>query len=148
MSAVAGLIAARRLEGSEVWIAGAASADQVAVLERTLELSLPLSYVRFLTTYGAMGVGDNFISGIVANNALDATGGSVYGDTLEFQRQKDFPARLVVVGKHEDGAYCLDMNRRTRDGECLVVNFEFGSVQHEKPVAGNFEEWLIQFRLR
>jgi hypothetical protein len=147
MSLVADLIAARRREGNEIWIAGAASVDQVAALERALELSLPPAYVAFLRTYGALGIGDSFVSGIVANNALDATSGSAYGDTLQFQGQKGFPARFIVVGKHEDGAYCLDMNRRAQDSECPIVNFEFGSLQHDKPVASNFEQWLIQFRL-
>lgn len=31
------------------------------------------------------------------------------------------------------------------DGECPIVNFERHSIQHEKPVAPNFENWLIDF---
>ena len=55
---------------------------------------------------------------------------------------------LLVVGPHEDGAYCLDLNQHRPDGECPVVNFESQSVQHNKPVANTFEEWLVEFRLK
>lgn len=141
------LIAARELDGYEVWIGGGASRDQVILLERALGVSLPPSYVSFLTEYGCIGVGDSFVSGIIENNALDETGGSAYGDTLEFRTHDEFPDGLIVIGKHEDGAYCLDTTREAADREYPVVNFEFGSVQHERPVASNFLEWLIGFQL-
>jgi hypothetical protein len=119
----------------------------VAVLEGSLGVSLPPSYAGFLTSYGALGVGDSFVSGIIDDDALDRTGGSVLGDTLWFRGHDNFPRGFVVVGKHEDGAYCLDTTRQTANREYPVVNFEFGSTQHESPVALNFEDWLIQFYL-
>lgn len=147
MADIAELIAATRRNGVEVWIGGGASEDQVAILARALEVSLPPSYVDFLKAYGAISIGDHVVSGILENNALDETGGSVRGDTLEFREHEGFPKGFVVVGRHEDGAYCLDMNSQLPNGECPVVNFEFGSAQHRKPVASNFEDWLRRFRL-
>jgi hypothetical protein len=66
---------------------------------------------------------------------------------LEFRRHDSFPRGFVVIGKHEDGAYCLDTTRQTTDRENPVVNFEFGSIQHESPIASSFKDWLIQFHL-
>ena len=147
MDRVPQLIADREREGYEVWIGGGASPDQVIALERALGVSLPPSYVTFLTTYGSLGIGDSFVSGIIDNNALDEAGGSTYGDTLEFRTHDEFPSGLIVIGKHEDGAYCLDPAREATDREYPVVNFEFGSVQHQRPVASNFLEWLVGFQL-
>jgi SMI1-KNR4 cell-wall len=147
MTDVANLIATREKEGHDVWIAGGASIEQVATLEPSFGVSLPPSYVAFLRSYGALGLGDSFVSGINNNDALDQTGGSVFGDTVEFRTHDEFRPGLIVIGKHEDGAYCLDTKRRSSEHEYPVVNFEFGSIQHGSPVATTFEDWLIRFFL-
>ena len=85
MTDIASLIAERKKEGYEVWIAGGATSDQLAALESALGISLPPSYATFLSIYGALGLGDRFVSGILDNDALDQSGGSVLGDTLDFQ---------------------------------------------------------------
>jgi hypothetical protein len=147
MPDISSLIAERQQEGHDVWIPGGASGDQLVALEQALGLSLPPSYAAFLTRYGALGLGDSFVSGIIDNDALDQSGGSVLGDTLRFRTHLAFPRGLVVIGKHEDGAFCLDTTRQASDREYPVVNFEFGSTQHASPVAANFEDWLIHFFL-
>jgi len=147
MTDIASLIAERRQEGREVWISGGASSEQVASLERALGISLPPSYATFLTSYGALGVDDSFVSGILDNDALDQSGGSVLGDTLRFRAHNEFPSSFIVIGKHEDGAYCLDTARQSKEREYPIVNFEFGSIQHASPVAQNFDEWLVLFQL-
>jgi antitoxin YobK len=147
MADIASLIAERQKEGCEVWIAGRATSDQLVALENALGVSLPPSYATFLSIYGALGIDDRFVSGIFDNNALDQSGGSVLGDTLDFQRHNEFPRGFVVVNKHEDGAFCLDTNRYSQERECAVVNFEFGSIQHAAPVALSFHDWLIGFFL-
>jgi hypothetical protein len=147
MNTVVQLIAARRKDGHEIWLAGGASEDQVAALERALGLSLPPTYSNFLKMFGALSLDDHHVSGIVGNNAVKEQGGNVLWDTSRFRKEKEFPAGLIVIGKHEDGAYCLDSSRGSADQEFPVVNFEYGSIQHEKPVARNFLEWLIRFRL-
>jgi len=141
------LIEAREKEGYPIWIAGGASNDEVIRLEKALGLLLPPSYVAFLTAYGAIGVGDSFVSGIVESDALHEGGSSAYGDTLALRARQGFPSNLIVIGKHEDGAYCLDTARHNADREYPVVNFEFGSIQHHQPVAISFQDWLIRFQL-
>ena len=148
MNAVPKLIAALEQEGIEVWVEGGASNDQVMALERALGVSMPPSYVSFLTSYGAIGIGDSFVSGIIDGDALSQAGSSTFGDTLQFRAHSAFPPGLLVIGKHEDGAYCLDTNRQSGDGEYAVVNFEFGSIQHRTPVSPSFADWLIRFQLR
>jgi len=147
MTDIASLIAERKKEGYEVWIAGGATSDQLAALESALGISLPPSYATFLSIYGALGLGDRFVSGILGNDALDQSGGSVLGDTLEFQRHNEFPRGFVVINKHEDGAFCLDTNHQSQEREYAVVNFEFGSIQHATPVSLSFHDWLVGFYL-
>ena len=147
MTDIASLIAERQKEGCEVWIAGGATSDQLVALESALGVSLPPSYATFLSIYGALGLDDRLVSGILDNDALDQSGCSVLGDTLEFQRHNEFPRGFVVINKHEDGAFCLDTNHQSEERECAVVNFEFGSIQHGTPVALSFHDWLIGFYL-
>lgn len=142
------LIAALEQEGVDIWVEGGASKDQVMALERALAVSMPPSYVAFLTTYGAIGIGDSFVSGIIDGDALSQAGSSAYGDTLRFRARGAFPAGYLVIGKHGDGGYCLDTTVQSSDGECPVVNFEFGSTQHRVAVAPSFEDWLVRFQLR
>ena len=147
MTLVPRLLAELEKKGFRIWIEGGASNDQLSALERALGVPMPPSYAEFLRRFGAIGIGDSSVSGIVDGNALAEEGSSVYGDTLQFRAYQEFPHGFLVIRKHEDGAFCLDSTRPTAEGEYPVVNFEFGSSQHEKPVASSFEDWLIRFQL-
>ncbi len=131
--------------GYDVWVGGAASPGAVAELEGGLGIELPPTLKAFLVVYGAIGVEDSFVSGIVGDDPLAKKAGGIYGDTL-FMRQ-DFagmPASLWVVQKHEDGAYCMDANRPTADGELAIVDYEGGSAEY---VASSFDEFLCDWFL-
>lgn len=147
MQDIENAIKAVTIAGSEVWTAGAASASDIGVAEQALSTEFPPSYRRFLAAYGALSVGDSCVSGVLQEGPLTDEGGNVYFDTLSLRRDFGLPYELIVVCVHEDGAYCLDTSRRQADGECPIVNFERHSIQHEKPVAPNFENWLIDFKL-
>ena len=142
------LIAQVESRGHSLWISGPATPDAVRRLEETLGSRLPPSYVSFLLSRGALSIYDQTISGIMDGEIVEGVLGTVLGDTKTLQQDGRLPAGFVVVGPHEDGAYCLDLNRRRQDGECPVVNFEPGSVQHAKPVAESFESWLVDFCLK
>ena len=137
-----------RDRGHDVWEAGPAKPSAVQQLEKELAKKLPPSYKAFLLTYGAITIYDNTISGIIAGDQIRGSCGCVLNDTEVLSRDAQLPEGFLVVGPHEDGAYCLDFNRQRADGECPVVNFERHSIQHEDPVAGTFEEWLIKWQLQ
>ena len=111
-----------------------------------LTRTLPSSYKDFLQNYGAIGISDFFVSGVINDNAEKASGGNIINDTNTL-RENGAPDSLIVISMHEDGAYCLDYSKITPSGDIPVVNFEFGSIQHETPVAQNFSKWLKDFFL-
>ena len=137
-----------RAKGHSVDVSIPASADAIRRIELAIGCELPPSYRSFLQTYGALSIYDNHVSGVWDGSEVDGTAGTVLGDTNVLRADGALPAGFVVVGVHEDGAYCLDFNHQGPDRECPVVNFERGSVQHERPVGATFEEWLIEFRLK
>lgn len=140
-------LASIRQGGADVWIAGGATSADVEMLESALRTQLPPSYVLFLRTYGAFFIGDRAVSGIIESSPLSEGGGSTFGDTMRFRESPNFPPSFIVISEHEDGAYCIDTTRVTAEGECVVVNFEFGAEQHKVPVADNFLDWLMRFYL-
>ena len=148
MTQIDTLIAQIKSRGHTIWISGPATSDAVRRTEEALGSPLPPSYVSFLRSNGAMSIYDQTVSGITDGDVFDDGCGTILGDTRTLRQDGKLPAGFVVVGPHEDGAYCLDLNRRRSDGECPVVNFERGSVQHAKPVAESFESWLIDFCLK
>ncbi|MBN6207503.1 SMI1/KNR4 family protein [Ralstonia pickettii] len=145
MDAIDKLIEKARGTGAEVWIAGPATTADIDEVERALQVGFPPSYREFLANYGAMSLGDNAVSGITDEGPLLGNGGGVHYDTLRLRAEAALPVQLVVVGVHEDGAYCLDTSRRMLGGECSVVNFQYRSNQHDVPIAADFHQWLLRF---
>ena len=145
---ITNLISKIKSQGCEVWESGPATLDAVRKIEEAIGTSLPPSYVSFLLSHGHISIGGCAVSGVTDGDQINDTGGTVLCDTDTLRSEGGLPANFLVVGPHEDGAYCLDLSRRRSDGECPVVNFEIGSVQHEKPVAETFEDWIVEFRLK
>jgi hypothetical protein len=131
-------------QGSDIWVFGAATPDQISSLELALGLPLSPSYVRFLQRYGAVAAGDMVVSGIIGSNVA---AGSALGDTRRLRDEMKLPEAFVVISVHEDGGYCLDTSKATPGDEYPVVNYEFGSNQHGTPVARDFEDWFVRFFL-
>lgn len=147
-SQVADLIGKVKARGHDLWISGPATRDAITRLEESIGTSLPPSYVSFLLSYGSISIDDNGVSGVVGGSEIDGRGGAVLSDTQVLQSVGGLPVGFLVIAPHEDGGFCIDLNRRRADGECPVVNFETGSIQHKKPVADTFEDWLVRFRLK
>lgn len=147
MAKVSEYISALQSKEADLWLAGASTDDQIARIEDRLGIELPASYRTFLKEFGGLEINGMAVSGIIENNAHDESGGSVVGDTLELRTTQALPRSLLAISMHEDGAYCLDSSRPSESGEYPVVNFEHGSLQHQKPLAASFEEWLIKWIL-
>jgi hypothetical protein len=99
----------------------------------------PEDYREFLLKYGALSVLDSSVSGVVGNNPLDSTAGSLYGDTVRFRSQYGLPARYLVLQPDDDAPYCFDMDNVA--GHPTVVCYEL-HTGHAKVIASNFKEWL------
>lgn len=112
----------------------------VHAVETELGGWLPNSYKNFLSQFGWMGRGDSFISGVTDNNIREGCGSVVF-DTEFHRAESGLPNGLVVLQPHEDGAYCLDLNRRNGD-ECGISNFEIG-WSAAQPIAENLNEWIL-----
>jgi hypothetical protein len=145
---IAKLITKIKARGHDLWEAGPATPDAIRKIEEAIGAALPPSYVSFLLSHGSLSMYDNVVSGVTDGDRISDERGTVLGDTETLRSKGGLPAGFLVIGLHEDGGYCLDLRHRRSDGECPVVNYEMGSVQHEKPVAGTFEEWIIEFFLK
>lgn len=146
-SRITNLIAKVKTQGHDVWEAGAASPDAVRKIEEAVGTALPPSYVSFLLSHGSIAICDDVVSGVTGGDRIRDGRGTALSDTETLRSESGLPAGFLVIGPHEDGGYCLDLRQRRSDGECPVVNYEMGSVQHEKPVADTFEDWIVEFCL-
>jgi hypothetical protein len=122
-----------------------ASNFSVESAESKLGFVFPNQYKQFLCFCGILATGHWAISGIIDNDlSLEESGNGVF-DTLTFRDDcDDFPQSLYVLSVHDDGAYCLDMDRLNSVGENPVVNFEFGAKRYPI-VASCFGEFLVEF---
>jgi len=138
-----------RTNGHEVWVNGATSSDAIVELEKEMKVELPESLRLFLTNYGAIGIYDIFISGIIENNPLDDSAGGIYSDTKYMKEEfADMSDSLWVISKHEDGAYCIDISKSRKNGEYAIVNLEYGNTQNPTVVSQSFSEFLCEWFLK
>jgi hypothetical protein len=147
-SRITNLITKVRSRGHDIWEAGPATPDAVRKIEEALGTSLPPSYVSFLLSHGSIVIHDTVVSGVTGGDQIRDGRGTALYDTDTLRSGSALPAGFLVIGPHQDGGYCLDLGRRRPDAECPVVNYEMGSIQHEKPVGDTFEDWIVEFCLR
>ena len=135
--------------GHDIEYSGPVSIESIEALEYKLKRKLPSSYKSFLTNYGSMAIYDSFISGIFGNDPFKMKGGLTYADTL-FMKESfpNMPEELLVVERHEDGAYCINFELTTQESEYAIINYEFGDQNYKEPVAATFREYFIDWYLR
>ena len=146
MIEIADLLEKIRSNGHDLWINGPTSASAISELEKKLSKKLPESLSNSISQYGAISIYDDFVSGVIDDDALKKIGGNIYADTIELRN--DYPAcpsNLWVLRSHEDGAYCIDLEAPTINGEYAIVNFEFDSYS---TVANSFSEFICQWCLQ
>jgi len=86
-------------------IGGGASTRAVSELENAIGISLPPTVKSLLTTYGALSVYDDFLSGIIDDEPLSTESGCLYGDTLTLR----------------DGGATVEVNRMTNAPRYLLI---------------------------
>ncbi len=137
MKRIDDLIERIRIHGHDIEVDVPASDAAIAACETKIGFKLPPSYVAFVKRYGSIGIYDDQVNGV----------GDLVVCTSAVREEGQLPDGFYVVCIHEDGGYCLDFNRQRDDGECPVVNFEYTTIQHERPVSHTFAEWLVDFNL-
>lgn len=138
------LIAQIQSTRRNVWVAGPQPESAIVELERVLGFALPPSLRRFVARFGGLGVGDNFISGVIDAQPLAMEAGSLYGDTLRFREEFELPKELLVVQADEDAPHCLNSGDIRSEGEFAVVCFELHSG-HCQTISPSFGEWLVEW---
>jgi len=122
-----------------------ASEENIQKLEEGLNTTLPKSYKEFLKTYGAGGVVDEDISGIVENNPLSLEGGSCYGDTLRVREDFNLPNHLIAIYYHDDEVcWCLD-TKAFKEDECPVVSYDLFNEKLSNKIADDFRGFFKEY---
>lgn len=148
MSEISTLLAAAKSNGHDVWVAGPVAAHAISKLESAIGIPLPKTLTAFLAECGAIGIGDCFLSGIVGDDPLAIESGNIYGDTMIMREEfPDFPPELWVLLRHDDGAFCLDSGRSTDNGQYAIVNYEIGSIQHDRPLTWDYNDFVLRWFL-
>jgi hypothetical protein len=146
MSTIRELLAQVRANGHEVWSGGPQREAAISALESKLGVRLPPSYRTFVAQYGSMAIYDSTISGIIAGEPMDESGGSLFGDTMRFSSEWGLQHHLLLIHPDDDAPYCLDTRAPSASGEFPIVCYEFHS-KHDRKVAADFEDWMRRFFL-
>lgn len=126
--------------GSEFYVTGSASNEQINHIEASLGIKLPTSYVWYLKEYGSGGIAGSNILGVSKNNIIKCL------DETKYRRGNGFPDRYLVIYNAGEYLYCLDTEHYSED-ECPVVLWDLNSANC-RPYKKNFYEFLQeQFEL-
>jgi len=136
-------IRSARAAGVDVWVSGPATPEQVSQLELQLGVSLPASYRRFLLSVGALSLHESVVAGIIEQDPLAESGGSLFGETSRSRQDEHFPTTLLVVQPDDEAPYCLDTSARSGE-EMPVVCYQV-HTRSAMQIASSFEDWLRLF---
>jgi hypothetical protein len=134
-------LAHRLVEMGELWVCQPATAADIAAVERRVGLPIPISYRDFLLTFGAVGSGDDFISGIFGDKPECEGTGTIIGDTFRLRHGMDLPHHLLVVKSGDDEVpWCLD-TAKSVDGEPPMVAFDGQTA----PLYSGFDAFFAEY---
>ncbi|SBS34727.1 SMI1 / KNR4 family protein [Marinomonas spartinae] len=140
------LIATIEKTGSEIYWLGSATDDQIKILEDLLEFNLPASFKEFLKLYGGGGVVEAEISGIENNDALNDSGGTVYGDTLTVREDYQLPEKLAVIFFRDDEVcWCIDASNSKTQDEFPIVSYNLFSRKVDRKISDSFENFFEEY---
>ena len=118
----------------------------VASAERTLGLTFPPTYRRFLLELGAGSIGGQEFYGVVNENFEQSAVPDGIWLTLDERAKSGLPPNLLIVSETGDGIrFALDTSQRYVDEESPVVLY-FGPAPESPPsevVARDFGEFFL-----
>ncbi|MBU6961409.1 SMI1/KNR4 family protein [Pseudomonas sp. CVAP len=122
---------------------GACSKDQIAKLEKILELKLPQDFIDFLETCGGGGVVESEICGIENNDASLESGATVNYSTTYCQANYELPNNLAVIYlKNDEVCWAIDCSTT---GNGKVLSYDLLKNKISKVIAVNFYSFFEEY---
>jgi hypothetical protein len=116
----------------------------VAAAERTLGVTFPPTYRRFLLELGAGGVGSEEIYGVFQADFVNSSVPDAVWATMDARREMDLPQAFVMI--HYDGGeffHILDTAEVDERGECPVKMWNPLLESAPPRVADNFASFFL-----
>lgn len=127
----------------EVFWLGEASDGQIEILELELGAILPESLKNFFRLVGGGGTVEEEISGIIADNALVESHGSIMFDTFYCRREFGLPDYLIVIYLREDEVcWCINL---LPDGFGKIVSYDLFKQKVDRVMYDSFEKFLEEY---
>ena len=130
------------------FFAGSNSEVLVSKAEKALGIMFSSQYRKFVLDYGAGSIGAEEIYGIVDEDFENSSIPNGIWFTLTERQEIEIPENLLVIcDRGNDEFFCLDFNKKNKDGEPPVVVFVPG-VENEHQtyeiIAEDFGSYLLQ----
>ena len=127
----------------EIFWLGEASDEQIKILELELGAILPESLKNFFRLVGGGGTVEEEISGIIADNALAESHGSILFDTFYCRRDFGLPDYLAVIYLREDEVcWCINL---LPDGFGKIVSYNLFKQKVDRVMYDSFEKFLEEY---
>ncbi|MCX8712186.1 SMI1/KNR4 family protein [Gilliamella sp. B3464] len=127
----------------EVYWLGSCDESQIKILENKLKLSLPAELKEFILLVGGGGIVEEEISGIVNNDALTESEGSIYYDTCQCRNEYTLPMNLAVIYfKDDEVCWCVDCRKDTFG---QIINYDLFSKKILNVLAPSFESFFEEY---
>lgn len=127
----------------EVFWLGQASDEQIEILELELGTRLPESLKEFFRLVGGGGTVEEEISGIIADNALAESHGSILFDTFYCRNEFGLPDYLAVIYLREDEVcWCINL---LPDEFGKIVSYNLFKQKVDKIMYNSFENFLEEY---
>ncbi|MFJ2366576.1 SMI1/KNR4 family protein [Pseudomonas sp. NPDC087697] len=122
---------------------GASSKDQIAKLEKILELKFPQDFIEFLETCGGGGVVESEICGIENNDASLEPGATVNYSTTYCRTNYELPNNLAVIYlKDDEVCWVIDCSAT---GNGKVLSYDLFKNNTSKVIAENFYSFFDEY---
>jgi hypothetical protein len=128
-------------------VAGGASEERIAQVERKLGVELPRSYRAFLEQFGAGDFGHFIVFGIVDDADGPLADLDAVERTLTAREESNLPTTAVIFSERGDTAnLAFQCAERDQFGECPVAIFprEYSAVEEPNMLAEDFGDWLLR----
>ena len=111
---------------------GAKPTELIAAAEEALGFTFPPTYRRFLSDYGAGGVGGTEIYGVIDADFEDSSIPDGVWYNLQLRREGQAETLYVFYAVGDGTDFCLDTEHVADDGEMPVVGIYLGAEDREK----------------
>jgi antitoxin YobK len=129
------------------FFSGPKSPSVISSAQERLNVIFPPSYARFLSDYGAGGIGSFEIYGLTSEHFDARALPDVVWYIEKARKEWQFPQHLIPISELGNGEiFCLDTDAiRSKDGEVPVITYMIGFSLHEEEVQAIAEDFGVFF---